>query len=413
MPLEAVIGNRIGVGIDANPLASVLSAAKLDAPSKIETEARLAGLRIEWEDQRDDWLGVARAGTGAIFEGPDGLETLPDAVAAAFEHGALAQVLYLRRRLRRSDRVDQFLIAALMGILHGRSRGYISDLMPNGFSLSPAYATRTATARRGRTRPGAARGDPLTLLQGKLHRIYRDGSPRTRGMAFLGDAVATIPVARRQMRERGVPDRVRLVMTSPPYLRTLRYGSANWLRLWFLGADPLAVDEATAGPGTLEGFGRSIDRLLRTLRDGLTEDAVVVLVVGDVATDRGKRRGNQIDLARAAWELGAEPLGYRLAGVIADPVPSNRKLTRLWGREAGQSTNVDQILVIAPTELGRRRALASLDAPVDWGWPRHSQSMAPQVPVRDGTTPAVPVTEPRPAVGNAFVETAGRRPGVS
>jgi pimeloyl-ACP methyl ester carboxylesterase len=29
-------------------------------------------------------------------------------------------------------------------------------------------------------------------------------------------------------------------------------------------------------------------------------------------------------------------------------------------------------MVIAPTELGRRRALASLGAPVDWSWPRRS-----------------------------------------
>jgi hypothetical protein len=95
-------------------------------------------------------------------------------------------------------------------------------------------------------------------------------------------------------------------------------------------------------------------------------------VVGNVATERGKRRANQLELARAAWELGAEPLGYRLAGVIADPVPSNRKLTRLWGREAGRTTDLDQILVIGPTELGRRRALSSLSAPVDWSWPRRS-----------------------------------------
>jgi site-specific DNA-methyltransferase (adenine-specific) len=377
VPLEAAVGNRVGVGIDANPLAHVLTAAKLDSPSKLEAETRLAHLRVDWVDQRADWLAIARAGSSALFEGSNRLETLPAPVAAAFETDALAQVLYLQRRLAPADRIDRFLIAALMGILHGRSSGYISDLMPNGFSLSPAYATRamtqTATGAHARRRPRRPSNDPMTLLERKLRRLYRDGLPRTRGMAYLGDAVASVPEARRQLRARGLGDRFRLVMSSPPYLRTLRYGSANWLRLWFLGADPLAVDEATAGPGTPECFGASIEQLLGDLRPGLTDDAVVVLVVGDVSTERGKRRDMQIELAQAAWELGAEGLGYRLAGVIADPVPSNRKLTRLWGDEAGQSTEVDQILVIAPTELGRRRALASLDAPVDWAWPRRSE----------------------------------------
>ena len=31
------------------------------------------------------------------------------------------------------------------------------------------------------------------------------------------------------------PDRVRLVVTSPPYLRVVKYGYYNWLRTWFLG----------------------------------------------------------------------------------------------------------------------------------------------------------------------------------
>jgi site-specific DNA-methyltransferase (adenine-specific) len=376
VPLEAATGNRIGVAIDANPLAHVLSAAKLDAPSRFDAETRLAHLRIDWADERDGWRRVAGAGTSALFEGPNGFETLPDAVVAAFEPDELAQLLYLRRRLDVTDRVDRFLVAALMGILHGRSRGYISDLMPNGFSLSPEYATRTNS--RGCRSSGADAGaaDPMSLLERKLRRLYRDGTPRTRGLALLGDAVATIPDARRALRARGLVDRFRLVMTSPPYLRTLRYGSSNWLRLWFLAADPLAVDEATAGPGTIEGFGRATDQLLRTLRDGLTDDAVVVLVLGDVGSERGKRRTSELELAQAAWELGAEPLGYRLAGVIADPVPSNRKLTRLWGAEAGRTTDVDQILVIAPTELGRRRGLVSLDAPVDWSWPRRASSKA-------------------------------------
>ena len=51
--------------------------------------------------------------------------------------------------------------------------------------------------------------------------------------------------ARAALREAGRPDRARLVVTSPPYLRVVKYGYYNWLRTWFLGFDARAID---AGP---------------------------------------------------------------------------------------------------------------------------------------------------------------------
>jgi hypothetical protein len=44
-------------------------------------------------------------------------------------------------------------------------------------------------------------------------------------------------------------------------------------------------------------------------------------------------------------------------------------MTKLWGAEAGRATKVDRILVLAPTEAGRRRAITGAALPVDWSWP--------------------------------------------
>jgi hypothetical protein len=44
-------------------------------------------------------------------------------------------------------------------------------------------------------------------------------------------------------------------------------------------------------------------------------------------------------------------------------------MTKLWGDEAGRATQLDRILVVGATELGRRRALAGAALPVDWTWP--------------------------------------------
>jgi len=65
----------------------------------------------------------------------------------------------------------------------------------------------------------------------------------------------------------------------------------------------------------------------------------------------------------------AEPEGYRLAGVALDDVAAVKKMTKLWGDEAGRATKTDRILVLGATEAGRRRALAGAQLDVDWTWP--------------------------------------------
>jgi hypothetical protein len=55
--------------------------------------------------------------------------------------------------------------------------------------------------------------------------------------------------------------------------------------------------------------------------------------------------------------------------VAVDDVAANRKMTRLWGDEAGRATKIDRILILGATEAGRRRALNSAGTPIDWTWP--------------------------------------------
>ena len=167
----------------------------------------------------------------------------------------------------------------------------------------------------------------------------------------------------------GRPDRARLVVTSPPYLRVVKYGYYNWLRTWFLGFDSRAIDAALDDAHHREPYLAFLRDVLAGLRPALTDDAVVVLVIGDVETDRGRHIRGGVGLAERVWEAAAEPEGYRLAGVALDDVAANRKMTKLWGDEAGGATKIDRILVLGG-ERGRpppgaRRA--PLD--VDWSWP--------------------------------------------
>jgi site-specific DNA-methyltransferase (adenine-specific) len=292
-------------------------------------------------------------------------DPVPDEVAMAFHTRTLGQLLFIRSRLRLEDRTDRFLAGALAGILHGKTPSYLSTIMPNTFSMAPRYV-RGFVVSSGFRSPER---DAFDALSAKLDRLYRQPLPATAGLALLGDARTAGRRARAALRARGLPDRARLVVTSPPYLRVLKYGYYNWLRTWLLGFDAAAIDAALDDAHHREPYLAFLRDVLADLRPAMTDDGIAVLVIGDVEMDRGKPSAAGIGLAERAWEEAAHPAGFRLAGLIRDEVAANRKMTRLWGDEAGRATKTDRILVLGATEAGRRRALAGVSLPVDWTWP--------------------------------------------
>jgi site-specific DNA-methyltransferase (adenine-specific) len=379
-PLQACAEGRIGVGNDLNPFAHLLTAAKVTPATRAGTSTRLATLRLAWAADAPAWLELAnvvwtdpsqpaarvpRAGSGGAPGAPDG-DLVPAEVALAFHPRTLAQLLFLRTTLRLGDPTDRFLAAAITGILHGKSASYLSELMPNTFSMAPRYV-RDFAARTGFASPER---DVFDCLDRKLGRLYRHDPPSAAGIALLGDARDVAPRARAALRASGRPDRARLVVTSPPYLRVVKYGYYNWLRTWFLGFDAREIDATLDDAHHREPYLAFLRETLAGLRPILTDDAVVVLVIGDVETDRGRAINTGLGLAGQVWEAAAAPEGYALAGVVRDDVAAGRKMTKLWGDEAGRATKTDRILVLGASESGRRRALAGASLDVDWSWPQ-------------------------------------------
>jgi DNA methylase len=377
-PLQADAESRIGVGNDLNPFAHLLTAAKVEPAAAAETRTRIAALRLAWSADSSAWLAlgervlahprhpasrVPAAGSG---DGPDArTEAVPDEVALAFHPRTLGQLLLVRAQLLLDDRVDRFLAGALAGILHGKTPSYLSTIMPNTFSMAPRYV-RDFVARTGFRAPER---DVFDALSAKLDRLYRQPLPPARGLALHGDARTAGRRARAALRARGLPDRARLVVTSPPYLRVLKYGYYNWLRTWVLGFNARAIDAELDDAHQREPYLAFLRDVLADLRPALTDDGIAVLVIGDVEMDRGKPSRAGVGLAERVWQEAAYPAGFRLAGVVRDEVAANRKMTRLWGDEAGRATKTDRILVLGAGEAGRRRALAGADLPIDWTWP--------------------------------------------
>jgi hypothetical protein len=377
-PLQACAEGRIGVGNDLNPFAHLLTASKVRPATRAAAVTRLTQLRLAWHAESEPWLALARrviahpVDTRVPVAGsrdPDALEELvPSEVALAFHPDTLAQLLFVRTTLDLEDRTDGFLAAAITGILHGKSASYLSELMPNTFSMAPRYVREFAA----RTEFASPRRDVFDGLAAKLGRLFRQAPPPIEGIALLGDARDVAPCAREALRDRGRPERARLVVTSPPYLRVVKYGYYNWLRTWFLGFDARLIDATLDDAHHREPYLAFLRDVLAGLRQVLADDAVVVLVIGDVETDRGRRIKGGVGLAERTWEQAAEPEGYRLAGVALDDVAALRKMTKLWGTEAGRATKTDRILVLGATEAGRRRALSSASLDIDWAWPPRS-----------------------------------------
>ena len=172
-PLQACAEGRVGAGNDLNPLAHLLTAAKVDPPTQAEAMTRLATLRLAWSRDAEAWdalaadaladparVRVPKAGSGADAFSATGAETgapsageaIPAEVALAFHRRTFGQLLFVRSALLSDERTDRFLLGALAGILHGKSPSYLSEIMPNTFSMAPRYV-RDFVARTGFSSP--------------------------------------------------------------------------------------------------------------------------------------------------------------------------------------------------------------------------------------------------------------------
>lgn len=334
--LEACLAGRVGVGSDLNPLAALLSAAKVDPPSHADTLARVAELE----------RGYTR---GAVTD------KAPPEIAMLFDgRRTLPQLLYLRERLDARERTDRFLLAALAGILHGnhprdpRNSRCLSVSMPNTFSMSPGYLRRYIRQNRLRKYPY----DVFEKLRSRLAHLFSQGVAPVRGRAMQADALT--------LSRHVAPGSAKLVLTSPPYLNVVRYGKFNWIRLWLLKESVERVDGALKGHTDLSLQVEKTDRQLglsdrlnfrrycEFLRAALIEcatvlrdDGLCVFTIGDVQTSQHDRR-----LAVEAWNAIAHEVPLTLETVIDDQIDTTIKVSRIWGETKGRATKVDRVLVL-------------------------------------------------------------------
>jgi hypothetical protein len=357
--LEACLLGREALGVDLNPLAALLTSAKVDPPAKSDVLARLKELE----------KGYARRKVKD--------EVPPEIVMLFNGRKTLPQLAYLREALDpKGSREDRFLLAAITGILHGNhprnpaDSRCLSVSMPNTFSMSPGYLRKYIREKKLKKYPF----DAFEKISLRVEHLYQEGVPLVRGRGVHDDAL--------NLGQHTPKGSAKLIVTSPPYLNVVRYGKFNWIRLWMLRESVQRVDatltdrtrtnlevertDRQLGLSDRLGFRKYTaflrDAVLRA-SDALRDDGVCVMTIGDVENGEHDKR-----LGLDAWAAIEKDVPLKLQSVIADRLVTENKVSRIWGENKGRATRVDRVLVLTkgdampkenfsdPREIVRRMA---------------------------------------------------------
>jgi site-specific DNA-methyltransferase (adenine-specific) len=352
VPLQARVEGRRTVSNDLNPVAYVLSRAKASPP-------RWASVNATLNDLEKRYVPSAQPG-------PD----VSGDIRMLYHPSTLRQLCYLRgyllrRPLTKWSPGELMIAGALAGIMHGAHRRdgssqYLSISMPNTFSMSPTYVEKFIREKR----LIAPEQDVFERIRDKLARLYLDAIDGPEGQTYAEDAAKLL-----------TDDTIKsgsaaLVVTSPPYLQVVNYGTANWIRLWLLGVDEVGRER---GKGrrtlnvvldhrhTFASYRAFMRRILFGIRRILSPGGVAAVVIGDVV-EPGKDR---VPLAARIWDEIGDGTDLELVRLIEDHLPVHKKVSRIWGETKGQATDKDCVLV-----LSRRGArIPESDNDINWDEP--------------------------------------------
>lgn len=301
--VEAALMGRAPAANDVNPLSAMLCAPRLNPPTVLAVQAKLAEIDL----------------SGAICD------PAHDDLLAFYHPETLRQINAMRAWLLDRgdalDPVDAWIRMVAVNRLTGHSTGFLSVYtLPPNQAVSPGSQRRINKAR-GQVPP--PRNLPAIILKKTLS-LLADGPPLPHPSAILltGLAENTPGLANNS---------VDLIVTSPPFLDVVDYEGDNWLRCWFAGIDPTNVLIAKHRDiAAWEGF----------VRRGFQEFARVVRPGGFVAFEVGEVRGGKILLERHV-AAAVEGLPFDLLGVMLNQ-QAFTKTANCWGvnnNRGGTNTN--------------------------------------------------------------------------
>ena len=335
VPAEACLMDRIGIGNDLNPIAHVLTKAKVRTPRRKSVLKRMDSLEDGFESE--SIAGITRD------------------VKMLFSRRTLQQLLYLKKMLDlKHSTVDNFIMAVILGGLHGNSKNpsYMSIPMPNTFSMSPRYVERFITEHSLKPPPH----DGFQVIRHRLERCYRERTASTDGFAFFSDFRRLPGLLKNRKAD--------MIFTSPPYLKVIRYGKLNWIRHWMLDVKPRTLDKMLDDNHTLPKYIDFMEETINTLARMMKDDALCFIVLGQVAGNRGPGENKSVDLGDQIQRSLEKKVDLRFIGLVDDHYNKDVKVSRIWGgKKKGRATSYDQILILCKDydEIKKKKFKDSVD----------------------------------------------------
>lgn len=325
--LESRLLNRNAITSDLNPIALALSKAKSHSVNVTDVLARISELERGYDE---------------VLFSPE-VDSQPDDIHLIFHPRTIAQLCYLKFVFKNSPStsVDDFLIGTILGIMHGGERkdgssGYLSISMPNTFSMSPEYVRRFIQTKQ----LNREFRDVFKLLREKVIRILaKHKSPRKEGVVVDCNArEISSNIILKQYR-----GKINLLLTSPPYLGIVNYARQNWIRSWFLDADPEIISKKLDDGLNLFEWIKFSKETLTGFKELMHPKGVAVFVIGDVA----KSHNSVIPLAREFCAMVKETHIFKNIWVYSDYIQSSDKTTKIWGDTKGKATTIDRIVILS------------------------------------------------------------------
>lgn len=324
--LESRMLGRKSFGSDLNPIALALSKAKSNYVEKEDVINRINDLQSYYDY--------------ALFH-PEA-EGESEEIHLIFHSRTIAELCFLKSELLNSeDKIDQFIIGAILGIMHGGVRkdgtsGYLSISMPNTFSMSPDYVRRFVQTKE----LSREYRNVFNILKEKVERVFKKHkSPKIESNIFECDAKSLL-------NSKGVSKykgKVDLLLTSPPYLGIVNYAKQNWIRSWFLESDPTEISEKLDDDLNINQWVKFAKETAFQFKEMMKPDGVAVFVIGDVA----RSSTSVIPLAREFAMMIKENNLFENIWVFSDYIQGVDKTTRIWGETKGKATATDRIVIVS------------------------------------------------------------------
>lgn len=247
------------VGLDSNPLAAALAAAKVHRVSPRQVMATARNIL----DQHPEAADVPR---GAFWR-------------YAYNPTTLRHLCRLREGLLEWCDTEARIVlrAIVLGALHGprnqNGTNYFSNQCPRTYAPKPRYALNFWRSR-GLTAP---RVDVLKIIQQRASRYLQDQPAAVVGILRVGDA-------RNADAYKDLPP-ISYAITSPPYYGMRTYRQDQWLRNWFLGGPATvnyAAQETDLAHSSPEEFSRQLADVWKNVRRVCKRDAMLVVRFGGI-----------------------------------------------------------------------------------------------------------------------------------